>query len=922
MTDQQLLDRYRHQRDCEAFAEIVVRHGQLVYATARRLAPADADDIAQAVFCLLSEKAAALRAEPSLAGWFYQATRYCARNATKVRQRREHHERGAAAMRKEEQFATDGDYREVLDDGLAAITESYRQVLLLRYLEGLNLEQTAERLGISVPAVAKRAERGLEKLRKAMQAGGYRTSSTALGVAMVQEMSQGLPGSLMRKMTDVASGSAGETITAMAAAAKRGFTVAKIMMMAKVVLVAGLVGGAGLTAAGVMGSSASGPIANEADPKSPGQVRLVRSKMWVDGTVAAALRAAGKSVDTKSQWFSAMLVSTEAVHRVLAKAQLSGGAVDLQQLYSPDQKMTWPGYGPPPIGNGIGQNRSSVVRIQPSFEGKREYQAKADGLQLQLALDGLKAIYFSSAGETSVPASLVFDGKVPGGMALVFVGGFEAEGAYCLDIWEAVRMTNSQGRTMIGVGEGKWFRRTPAQWREFIDRSLVWQEKGKTVERSDYLGQRVGAGVEVRVVGVGRPVRWPGCWWSPSGEPIREVSGEPKTEKTVVALKVITRPEEEQSGPVRVQYTHQWNQIGEHSVLPNGEEMVAEVPDESGKLTVKVADGKWRRLGTMGKDKPLADAGMKASVEGTDVIGTTMCSTSVIGTGLPNGPMRLVALDANDVEVGRSWEPGLIQIGEDRSGPEKRLFLPIHNLSGTPVSFALEACGYEKTTFEGIVMVPKVSPPESVTGDAVKAAEMGELDRKVAEVAKRWEDARKRYEAVKADDTTPQGLFKRMLEAAAAGRKEEVAACLTSPEPSEKDSVQMFIRTLLASTRCCDAVVAKFGLEQVVRDSVKLHAPGRYELMVYNWQIDGERATTDTLTARRFNGDQATPAGLSMRRSNGHWQLEAASIAQKPMTTPVAQWAEGLESISTAIAEGRISTTRQLNDAIEKLPKP
>lgn len=250
MTDQQLLNRYQHQHDADAFAEIVARHGQLVYATARRLVPADAEDIAQAVLLLLSQQAGPICSQPSLAGWLYQATRYCARNVVKMRRRREHHEREAATMQSEAQSVEGTDLRESLDDGLAAIGDSYRQVLLLRYLEGLSLEETAARLAISASAVAKRAERGLAKLRQVLPMRQRGITAAALGAAMVQSTSGQVPAALLAKMASVAGGSAGATISEIAAGGKVGFIVANVLTLAKVaaviVVVAGAIGTAGL----------------------------------------------------------------------------------------------------------------------------------------------------------------------------------------------------------------------------------------------------------------------------------------------------------------------------------------------------------------------------------------------------------------------------------------------------------------------------------------------------------------------------------------------------------------------------------------------------------------------------------------------------------------------------------------------------
>src|SRR3954452_11308005 len=87
----------------DAFARLVSRHADLVYSAALRQVrePHLAEDVTQAVFILLAQKARKLvaapaSARPRLGGWLYNAARYASRNALRVQRRRVHHEREAA----------------------------------------------------------------------------------------------------------------------------------------------------------------------------------------------------------------------------------------------------------------------------------------------------------------------------------------------------------------------------------------------------------------------------------------------------------------------------------------------------------------------------------------------------------------------------------------------------------------------------------------------------------------------------------------------------------------------------------------------------------------------------------------------------------------------------------------------------------
>lgn len=181
MTDAELLARFVRSTDQAAFAEIVRRHAGLVVGAARRLAPADADDVAQATFFLLAQRAPKLLGRTSIAGWLYETARGCARNARRGRLR---HERKLAAARADERSSAaslNADVVALLDDAIARLPSAVRDVVLLRHVESLTVAETAERLGVAATTVTKRSERGLSRLRDFFAARGHAT----LGVAGV-----------------------------------------------------------------------------------------------------------------------------------------------------------------------------------------------------------------------------------------------------------------------------------------------------------------------------------------------------------------------------------------------------------------------------------------------------------------------------------------------------------------------------------------------------------------------------------------------------------------------------------------------------------------------------------------------------------------------------------------------------------------
>src|SRR3954447_22030588 len=88
------LVRYATTGDAQAFARLTQRYLNLVYTLCRRqLADAElAEDATQAVFILLAQKAGTLRPGVILAGWLFDAARYCCANAQRAALRRKRHE--------------------------------------------------------------------------------------------------------------------------------------------------------------------------------------------------------------------------------------------------------------------------------------------------------------------------------------------------------------------------------------------------------------------------------------------------------------------------------------------------------------------------------------------------------------------------------------------------------------------------------------------------------------------------------------------------------------------------------------------------------------------------------------------------------------------------------------------------------------
>jgi len=208
-TDAELLQRYLAEKDERAFAELVRRHLGLVYATALRGTGGRvhlAQEIAQKVFGDFARKAASLRHHPVLTGWLYRSTRYATAEAQRAERRRQKHEEAFAALSDPRpELALEWErLRPVLDDALEELRERDRELVLLRFFQGLTFGEIGSRLDVSENAARMRTERALEKLRMRLDRRGVSSTAAALGLLLANQAFAAAPVGLTESVTAAA----------------------------------------------------------------------------------------------------------------------------------------------------------------------------------------------------------------------------------------------------------------------------------------------------------------------------------------------------------------------------------------------------------------------------------------------------------------------------------------------------------------------------------------------------------------------------------------------------------------------------------------------------------------------------------------------------------------------------------------------
>ncbi len=221
-TDIELLRQYSENGSEDAFAALVQRHVNLVYATARRQVQdaTMAEEVTQATFIVLARKARSLNDKTILSAWLYRTARFAAADARKLQARRSKYEQEAARM---EPPQTDQTWQEIephLDDAMNSLGEADRAALILRYFEGRNLREVGTALGVSDDTAQKRIARALERLRKTFARVGVTLSVTTIVTALPAGVVEAAPQALANSIAQASIASA--TISATTATLVKG----------------------------------------------------------------------------------------------------------------------------------------------------------------------------------------------------------------------------------------------------------------------------------------------------------------------------------------------------------------------------------------------------------------------------------------------------------------------------------------------------------------------------------------------------------------------------------------------------------------------------------------------------------------------------------------------------------------------------
>ncbi len=178
MTDSLALEHFASTGDPAAFAHLVNRYRQMVYATCLRTLknPCDAEDAAQDTFVILAKHAAAIRS--NLGAWLHRTAKNV--SISQMRSAARRRKREAAVARRNAVAAADeplarSEIRGMAHEALDELPEAPRTLIVEHYLLGQTQTSMAAACGVSTATISRKMSRALETLRQRLRDKGYAT---------------------------------------------------------------------------------------------------------------------------------------------------------------------------------------------------------------------------------------------------------------------------------------------------------------------------------------------------------------------------------------------------------------------------------------------------------------------------------------------------------------------------------------------------------------------------------------------------------------------------------------------------------------------------------------------------------------------------------------------------------------------------
>ena len=280
--DGQVLEAYISHRDQTALADLVLRHGPMVWGVCRRVLSNhhDAEDAFQATFLVLVRKAASIVPREMVANWLYGVAHQTALKARATAAKRKGRERQVATM--PEPAAIDQnlqpDLQPLLDDELSRLPDKYRVLIVLCDLEGKTRKEAARQLGVPEGTVAGRLARARTMLARRLTQRGITLTSGALALLSQSVGSADVPLALISSTIKVATlvavgqaaaaGAISVKVAALTEGVIKAMFITKLMKATAVLVLAVVVAGSGGFTYWAQAEEPGQPAGQSATPRS------------------------------------------------------------------------------------------------------------------------------------------------------------------------------------------------------------------------------------------------------------------------------------------------------------------------------------------------------------------------------------------------------------------------------------------------------------------------------------------------------------------------------------------------------------------------------------------------------------------------------------------------------------------------------
>jgi RNA polymerase sigma factor (sigma-70 family) len=259
LPDEHLLREFVGRRDETVFATLVRRHGQMVLGVSKRILGNlhDSEDVFQATFLVLAQKAHSVINREALSSWLYKVAYRISLKARARNDRRRRKERQMDVMPQPQASApVMQDWEALLDEELNRLPEKYRQPVILCDLEGRTRKEVESQLRLAPGTLSSRLTTARRMLADRLSRRGVMLSGGALAMAMSQATAavpSALVGATAKKAALVAAGqltAISSSVTILMKAGVKAMFLAKLKATVATVTVLAILGVGGLVYSG------------------------------------------------------------------------------------------------------------------------------------------------------------------------------------------------------------------------------------------------------------------------------------------------------------------------------------------------------------------------------------------------------------------------------------------------------------------------------------------------------------------------------------------------------------------------------------------------------------------------------------------------------------------------------------------------